>query len=109
MRIDNIKTPVTLTEDEVFALVRKKAKAPKNARVKLLKKSLDARDKAEIKWVYTVECSEKPVTRPPREFEKITKPAPRVYIAGAGPAGLFCALRLLDHGIRPVEIGRAHV
>ena len=31
---------------------------------------------------------------------------PKVYIAGAGPAGLFCALRLLAHGIRPVVIER---
>ncbi len=73
---------------------------------KILKKSLDARDKKEIHWVYTVECSDKPFTPEPRVFEKIKKPMPRVYVVGAGPCGLFAALRLLDHGIKPILIER---
>ena len=38
------------------------------------------------------------VTPPPRR--------PRVVVVGSGPAGTFCALRLLDYGIEPIVIER---
>lgn len=72
---------------------------------RILKKSLDARDKSDIKWVCTVECGTEPAAPVPRVFEQVTA-APRVVIVGAGPAGLFCALRLIDHGVRPVILER---
>lgn len=38
------------------------------------------------------------VAQPPRR--------PRVVVVGSGPAGTFCALRLLDYGIEPVVLER---
>ena len=38
------------------------------------------------------------VARPPRK--------PRVVIVGSGPAGTFCALRLLDYGLEPMVLER---
>ncbi len=73
---------------------------------RILKKSLDARDKSDIRWVYTVECSDREKQSPPPVFEKIKGKPPKVVIAGAGPCGLFCAIRLLRHGIRPVLVER---
>jgi len=35
----------------------------------------------------------------------VTRP-PRVVVVGSGPAGTFCALRLLDYGITPVVLER---
>ncbi len=73
---------------------------------RIVKKSLDARDKSDIRWVYTVECSDREEPRPVQEYTQIGHTMPKVYIAGAGPAGLFCALRLLAHGVRPVLLER---
>lgn len=91
-------------ENSLIRVCEKKLHAPCRY-FRILKKSLDARDKADIKWVYTVECGTEEYTPPPRTFEQVRR-APRVVIVGAGSAGLFCALRLLDHGVRPVILER---
>ena len=81
-------------ESALVKLCEKKLHAPCRY-FRILKKSLDARDKSDIKWVYSVECGTEPYVPPLRVFPKAVG-APKVVIAGAGPAGLFCALRLLD-------------
>ena len=91
-------------ESALLKLCEKKLHGPCRY-FRILKKSLDARDKSDIKWVYSVECDTQPFAPPPRVFEKVEHP-PKVVIAGAGPAGLFCALRLIDHGIAPVILER---
>lgn len=42
----------------------------------------------------------------PVEFRKIAADAPRLVIVGAGPAGLFAALKALQLGVRPIVIER---
>ena len=92
-------------EAELLKLCERKLHAPVRY-FRILKKSLDARDKSNIKWVYSVECSSRPEHPPARTYPRITRPAPKVFIAGAGPAGLFCALRLIRHGMEPVLLER---
>lgn len=92
-------------EAELLKLCERRLHAPVRY-FRILKKSLDARDKSNIKWVYSVECSSRPEQPPARTYPRITRPAPKVFIAGAGPAGLFCALRLLRHGMEPVLLER---
>ena len=91
-------------ESALIKLCEKKLHAPCRY-FKILKKSLDARDKSDIRWVYSVECGTEPLAPVPRVFRQV-KGKPRVVIAGAGPAGLFCALRLIDHGVAPVILER---
>lgn len=91
-------------ETALIRLCEKKLHAPCRY-FKILKKSLDARDKSDIKWVYSVECGTQPYREPPRTFARVAAP-PKVVIVGTGPAGLFCALRLVESGISPVLLER---
>ncbi len=105
LTLNNLKLRPAQSERELVALCEKKLRAPCKY-FKILKKSLDARDKSDIRWVYTVECSEKPQSPQPRIYERVKSPSPQVFIAGAGPAGLFCAARLVRHGMKPVILER---
>ncbi len=40
------------------------------------------------------------------QFKTVTSNSPQVNIIGAGPAGLFAALTLLEHGIKPIIFER---
>ncbi len=92
-------------ETALLGICEKRLRAPVKY-FKILKKSLDARDKSNIRFVYSVECADEEVTIPEPVFPKIKKPMPRAVVVGTGPAGLFCALRLLDYGIKPVIVER---
>jgi hypothetical protein len=76
--------------------------------IRILKRSVDARQKR-IKVNLSVEVyagSEKPEsTIRPFESRNVSNQK-EVIIIGAGPAGLFAALRLIELGIRPVIIER---
>ena len=64
-------------ETELLKLCERRLHAPVRY-FRILKKSLDARDKANIKWVYSVECSSRPEQPPARTYPRITRPAPNV-------------------------------
>ncbi len=93
------------SEEELKKLCEKKFRRPLRY-FKILKKSLDARKKTDIRWVYTVECDVRAPVERPRTYPQVIGRAPKVVIAGAGPAGLFCAVRLVKHGIAPLVIER---
>lgn len=106
--ISDIKLPVTASENELMNIARKKL-GGKMEYFAIKKKSLDARDKNNLRYVYTVECSKQPYREEIPVLEKLPKtkqPKDKVLIVGAGPAGLFCALKLLERGITPLLIER---
>ncbi len=104
VKLSGLSLKPTQTEGALLSLCEKKLRAPVKY-FRILKKSLDARDKSEIRWVYTVECDEKEFAPSPRVYGKINN-SPRVHIVGAGPAGLFCAIRLIRQGFLPVLFER---
>ena len=115
---------IYLSEDE-SALHAKAAailKIPKDKilNLQIVKKSLDARKKDRISFVYTVdveiEGEVEAVREPSLQIRMIEKDKPvsfpklrteiRPVIVGTGPAGLFAALRLAEHGIKSFLLER---
>lgn len=103
-RLDNLKMPAGKGESELFELVRKKA-GGRLGYFKILKKSLDARDKNNIFWLYSVAYSQHKEYDEKPPLEKLRN-APVVCVIGSGPAGLCCAVRLCERGYSPVIIER---
>jgi uncharacterized protein len=77
---------------------------------RVLRKNLDAR-KRKILAVWRVEVVASGQELPQLsgsmpEFVRLPKDAPSVHVVGAGPAGLFAALRLIQLGVRPIVLER---
>ena len=76
--------------------------------VRVLKKSIDARQRIiYVNVKVQVFINEVPETQEytPTEYKNVSgKPA--VIVVGAGPGGLFAALRLIELGLRPIVIER---
>lgn len=74
--------------------------------IRILKRSVDARKK-KIRINLSVEVfqGEKPAVPEPFRIQDVSN-SPEVIIVGAGPAGLFAALRLIELGFRPVILER---
>ena len=73
---------------------------------RILKKSLDARDKNNIRWQYLVQAEKHAPKETAREYPRVKREPERAVVVGSGPAGLFCAIRLIRGGIRPVVVER---
>ena len=80
----------------------------------MVRRSVDARQR-EIKVNLTLLADDEgryiPINAPlPRyaepQFKHVTADSPVAHIIGAGPAGLFAALTLLEHGIKPIIFER---
>ncbi|MCD8307847.1 MAG: FAD-dependent oxidoreductase [Clostridia bacterium] len=102
-RLDNIKLNPEESESKLHDLAVKKL-GHEPAYFRIIKKSLDARDKKNIFWLYSIVFSDE-VPAEPAPQKKLANP-PAVAIIGSGPAGLLCATELIAHGIKPVIIER---
>ena len=106
--LSDIKLSLNQSESELLKIAEKKLKAEPNY-FAIKKKSLDARNKQDVRFVYTIEFSDEKYEEksiPLARLEKSKRPEKPVLIAGSGPAGLFCALRLIERGITPIVIER---
>lgn len=79
-------------------------------RVDIVKRSIDARQRKVMinlsvnAHLDTIE--EKADIATPVEYNELPDNAPEAVVVGAGPAGLFAALRLIELGVRPIVVER---
>lgn len=123
IRIDNIKIKEDLTEDQVINRALEKNKISKAFvhECKILKKSIDARNKNDIFYNYSILLEVANKTKLPKNTiivnenlknENLKELVSNInsknniqpIIVGAGPAGLFCALTLIEKGVKPIII-----
>ncbi len=120
IQISNIKLPPEHTEEDLYRQIRNHGVRFRPENVTIIKKSLDARKKQNLHYLYTVQVKDGTVTAhkknadirevPEQSYEF---PVPgteklkfRPVVIGAGPAGLFAALWLAKRGYAPILIER---
>ncbi len=121
LRYTGLKAPLDYTEESLRSLLLKKLSLAPGQLLsfRLVRRSIDARDRAEVHFVLTVDLEvrdeagalkrNRGLSRP---SEPVSPPLPpcrmktRPLVVGAGPAGLFCALTLARAGARPLLIER---
>lgn len=114
IRFNNIKIREDLSEEELLNYLCKRERLYKENIINwyIARKSIDARNKNDVFYNYTIdmeydgEYDLKNVVHIEKEkLDDIVvrrKSKDRPIIVGCGPAGLFCALTLVENGIKPI-------
>lgn len=95
-------------EDRFNQVIQKKLKPGANAGVRVVKRSIDARQATVWVRVQVDIYQNEPLPELisyRKEYPDVSG-AKQVIIVGAGPAGLFAALRLIEKGIKPIVLER---
>ena len=126
IRITGLKLNIRHGQEDIINAVSKKLRLnPSEIKhFEIVKKSLDARDKENIRWNYIVDVSAENEELLLKKFKNSRFAGPakkeeyslpdagkehlpsRPYIIGSGPCGLFCAYFLAKEGFKPVLIER---
>lgn len=125
IRINQIKLPIHHSEEQLEQKIRKTLKLGKEQRMEyqIAKKSIDARKKPDLSFVYSVDVTleeeetilkrihDNNVMQTSKKVYQFSASKKRLFkhtpiIVGAGPAGLFCAYALVMQGYAPLIVER---
>ena len=128
IRISQIKVPIKHDMDLLKQKIQKLIKTSEFSIESIVKKSIDARDKNDLMYIYTVDISStmedsilskygnnknimytKTLDYVFPSNNNITNDDTRPIIIGAGPAGYFCGLYLARHGFKPIIFERGEM
>ena len=124
--VNNIKLPTDASYEEAFSVALKRLKSAgicvRNASTRIFRRSVDARRKDDIRFVYSVsvkgefsKVGESALMKAGASIDKSERPviekgteslSSRPLVVGSGPAGLFAALLLAEYGYMPILIER---
>ena len=124
--VNNITLPINASPKEAFVIASKKLKQigalTKDCDFSIYKRSVDARKKNDIKFVYSVMVSGDMPLITEEQLKKVgilthsysfpelnpgdEKLLSRVVVVGSGPCGLFAALLLAESGYKPIILER---
>ncbi len=116
LKINNIKIRKDLSEHEILEIALKRHHIKKEDILSwhIAKKSIDARQKDDVHYLYClhIEVKNEHLYKKIEKVKKISYPflhtqktfTSRPIIVGAGPAGLFAALTLVQNKVQPIII-----
>ena len=122
--VSNIKLPVNASHEEAFSVALAKLKKNRislsNPTCSIYRRSIDARKKSSIFFVYTITVEAECRTPLTASFPDVTElcdsaleivrgnepMTARPMVVGTGPCGLFAALILAKEGYKPIVIER---
>lgn len=118
LRINNLNMPLDGSSDDLLKTVAQKLRCDTDdvKGLRISKKSIDARNKSNVHFVYSVDCNDMNSDFDDKDVERITDPEELVYkikddgvrpiVVGSGPAGMFAGLALAEAGLKPMILER---